>query len=111
MRCTTSLRGLSDLKTASTVHVHCKPHSADETHLDLFLLNKEKERLEKKHMMLEHQQRCIRERVNAIVRNMAKLERRNEQDFITDTPDSGENPNRNDKKPVDGNWKKMSLGY
>ena len=47
MKDITNARGLSDLRTASTGHIHCKPHPKGTTYLDLFLLNKEKERLEK----------------------------------------------------------------
>ena len=108
MRCTTSPRGLSDLKTASTGHIHCRPRPEGTTHLELFLLSKEKERFEKKQMMLGHQLRAIRERVNDIDKTMAKLERRNEAECITD---AGDNPDRNGKKLVEGKWKKMSLRY
>jgi len=111
MRDITNARGLRDLRTASTVHIHCKPHPKGTAHLDLFLLNKEKERLERKQMMLEHQQRCIRERVADIDKAMQKLKRRNEPECTTDDGDNGDNPHANDKKPVEGNWKKMSLRY
>lgn len=111
MRDITSARGLRDLRTASSAHIHCRPHPKGTTHLDLFLLNKEKERLEKKQMMLEHQQRIIRERVVDIDKAMDKLKNRNEPERITGAGHYGDNPHANDKKPVEGNWKKMSLRY
>ena len=111
MRDITNARGLRDLRTASSAHIHCRPHPKGTTHLDLFLLNKEKERLEKKQMMLEHQQRIIRERVADIDKAMEKLKKRNEPDDITDAGDNGDDPRANDKRPVAGNWKKMSLRY
>ncbi len=111
MKDITNARGLRDLRTASSAHIHCRPHPKGTTHLDLFLLNKEKERLEKKQMMLGHQQGIIRERVNDIDKAMAKLARRNETEGTTDEGDNGDNPHGNDKNPVEGKWKKMSLRY
>jgi len=104
-------RGLRDLRTASSAHIHCRPHPKGTTHLDLFLFNKEKERLEKKQMMLEHQQRIIRERVADIDKAMEKLKKKNEPEDITDVGDNGDKSGRDEKKPVEGNWKKMSLRY
>ncbi|MEI6186137.1 MAG: hypothetical protein WCP43_02925 [Dehalococcoidia bacterium] len=111
MRDITNARGLRDLRTASSAHIHCRPHPKGTTHLDLFLLNKEKERLETKQMMLGHQQRIIHERVADIDKAMEKLTRKNEPKGTTDEGDNGDIPHANDKKPVEGNWKKMSLRY
>jgi DNA topoisomerase VI subunit B len=111
MKDITNARGLRDLRTASSAHIHCRPHPKGTTHLDLFLLNKEKERLETKQMMLGHQQRVIRERVADIDKAMAKLGRKNEPECMTITGDNRDNPDRNDKNPVEGKWKKMSLRY
>ena len=111
MKDVTNARGLRDLKTASNSHIHCRPHPKGTAYLDLFLLDKEKERLENKQMMLGHQQRVIHERVADIDKYMAKLERKNEPVCITDAGDNGDDPHRDDKKPVEGKWKKMSLRY
>ena len=111
MRDITNARGLRDLRTASSAHIHCRPHPKGTTHLDLFLLNKEKERLETKQMMLGHQQRIIHERVADIDKAMEKLKNRNEPEGTTDAGDNGDNPHANDKKLLEGKWKKMSLRY
>ena len=73
MRSVTDAKGLSDLRTAIASRVHSKPPQKGTTHLDLYLLDMEKRRLEKELALLERRRQRIQGHVAEIAEAMAKL--------------------------------------
>ena len=115
MKDTASAKGLSDLRTAITTRVHSKPPQKGTAHLGLYLLSKEKQRLEKELALLEQRQRRIQEHLAEIRQAMGKLEQETERE------ESSENPSTNlgagEKQPATAcqysqrRWKKMTVDY
>jgi len=115
MRDVTDAKGLGDLRTAITTRVHSKPPQKGTTHLDLYLLSKEKQRLEKELARLEQRQGRIREHLAEIRKAMDTLKQEAERESSSDNPltDIGDG----EKQPApatqyrQGRWKKMTLDY
>ncbi|MDP2952167.1 MAG: hypothetical protein Q8O76_02475, partial [Chloroflexota bacterium] len=115
MKDVTSAKGLSDLRTAITTRVHAKPPQKGTAHLDLYLLGKEKQRLEKDLAGLEQRQRRIQVHLAEIRQAMGKLEHETKRE------ESSENPSTDlgagEKQPAPASqysarrWKKMTVDY
>jgi hypothetical protein len=103
-------RGLSDLRTATTSRIHAKPPQKGTEHLNLYLLDKESQRLEQELAALEHRQKRIHVHQADIRKAMAKAEeearREHQPGFQTEAMDNL--PSGERRLPQ---WKKMSVGY
>jgi hypothetical protein len=115
MKDVTSAKGVSDLRTALTTRVHAKPPQKGTAHLDLYLLSKEKQRLEKELVRLERQQRRVQEHLAGTVQEIAKLQQEAQLEDssqeastipVTRERQSGPPPDYS-RRP----WKKMTLDY
>jgi hypothetical protein len=73
MRSVTDARGLGDLRTAITSRIHAKPPRKGTAHLDLYLLDMERQRLEKELARLERRRERIQGHLAEIAKAMAKL--------------------------------------
>lgn len=73
MKDVTSARGLSELRTATTHHIACKQPQKGTTHLDLYLLSMERQRLGKELSLIEKRQKRIQERLEEIEKAMRKM--------------------------------------
>ena len=115
MKDVTSAKGLSDLRTAITTRVHAKPPQKGTAHLDLYLLGKEKQRLEQELARLEQRQRRIQVHLAEIRQAMATLEQETERERSSKDPsvDIG----AGEKQPAPASqygqrrWKKMTVDY
>ncbi len=115
MKDVTSAKGLSDLRTAITTRVHAKPPQKGTAHLDLYLLGKEKQRLEQELARLEQRQRRIQVHLAEIRQTMATLEHETARERSSEDPsmDIG----AGEKQPAPASqygqrrWKKMTVDY
>ena len=115
MRDVTDAKGLGDLRTAITTRVHSKPPQKGTTHLDLYLLSKEKERLEKELLRLEQRQRRIQEHLAEIRQAMDTLVEDAEREKSSDDPSADIGAKEKQPAPAthysQRRWKKMTLDY
>ena len=115
MRDVTEAKGLSDLRTAITTRVHSKPPQKGTAHLDLYLLSKEKQRLEKELARLEQRQRRIQEHLAEIRQAMGTLAQEPEIERSSDDPSTdikaGEKQSAPASQYSQRRWKKMTLDY
>jgi len=74
LRDVTNTKGLSDLRTATTSRIHAKPPQKGTEYLNLYLLDKEAQRLEKELAGLEQRQRRIWAHLAEIRKAMETLE-------------------------------------
>lgn len=97
------LSGLRNIKTMLSSKKRSIPRVQSSAFLDLFILRKEKDRLEKEVYLLEKRKKGIKKRIEEINAEMDKLEKAEAKRRL-------ENPNEF-KKPSIKNWKTMSLKY
>jgi|GEM_PF-1575967 len=110
----TSAKGLSELRTATTHHIACKPPQKGTTYLDLYLLSMEKQRLGMELSLLEKRQKHIQERLGEIQKNMGKLAAEAQQGGIV--PSSAAKPAPDQQaasiqKPNGQQWKMVPVEY
>jgi len=106
-------RGVSDvggLRNIRSMHSTGKrsiPRVASSAYLDLYMLRKEKERLEKEDAILEKRKAGIQKRLDDINKEMGVLEKLDQQ------VKGQQDKNREVKKeePQEKKWKKMALSY
>ena len=115
MRDVTNAKGLGDLRTAITNRVHAKPPQKGTAHLDLYLLSKEKQRLEKELTRLEQRQKRIQEHLTEIRQMMSTLEQEAECERSLDNPSTDLAEGKNESAPASQysqrQWKKMTFEY
>lgn len=70
----TNLRGLKDVRSSLSARLQSKPAQKGTAYRDMYLLSKEKERLETELTRLERQQKRIVERRREILETIAKLQ-------------------------------------
>lgn len=115
MKDVTSAKGLSDLRTALTTRVRAKPPQKGTAHLDLYLLGKEKQRLEKELAGLEQRQRRIQAHLAEIRQEIATLEQETERERSSKDPSA--DLGAGGKQPAPASqygqrpWKKMTVDY
>jgi len=63
-------RGMQDIKTVRSPRIHGLPRRDDNYYLDLYLLKKEQQRLEKEAVRVERQWRRVQERKSDVQRDM-----------------------------------------
>ena len=114
MKDVTSAKGLSDLRTATTRHIASKPRRQGTTHLDIYSLSMEKQRLEKELSNLEQRHKRVHERLGEVQRAIERLE---------DTAQREKTVESSSAKPVavvqaesreqsgGRQWKKMTVNY
>ena len=69
-------RGMQDIKTVRSPRIHAVPRRDDNYYLDLYLLHKEQQRLEREAARLEEQWGRVQERKSDVQREMAVHEQR-----------------------------------
>jgi hypothetical protein len=73
MKSVTGIKGLGDLRTATSHHITAMPSLKGTAHLDLYLLDMERQRLEKELSCVEMRRRRINSRLEEIKKNMERL--------------------------------------
>ena len=116
MKGVTGTKGLHDLRTATTRHTRVAPPQRGTAHLDMYLLNKEKQRLDQELSHVEERRERIQRRIQAILERLDKLRKvaslddsggvrdveRGETGAIAGTPSNGN---------IHPNWKTITVEY
>ena len=114
MRDVTNAKGLSDLRTATTRHIASKPRRQGTTHLDIYSLSMEKQRLEKELSNLEQRHKRVHDRLAEVQRAIERLEDTAQREKMADSSLA---------KPIAAvqaeareqsggrQWKKMTVNY
>lgn len=109
MRNVSQVKSVQDMRTTISAHVRATPPRKDSTYLDVYLLAKEKERLQTELGMLLKRQKRIEGRLEEIHEGMDKLLDKEEHDKkslrIRDHPSDG--PTGSD----DSKWRNLAVGY
>jgi len=114
MKSVTETRSLGDIRTATSHHITAKPPLKGTTYLDLYLLDKEKQRLEKQLFCMGQRQRRISERLSEIRKGMEKMaeaaqeEQKVNQPLATVAARGKVEPVM---QPEGRQWKNMVMGY
>jgi hypothetical protein len=103
VRSATELSGLREIRTMHSSKKRSIPRVQSSAHLDLYMLRKEKDRLEKEVCILDKRRKGIQKRLDEISAEMERLEkteaRRTEANLEKSTKPSGKD------------WKTMALNY
>jgi len=75
VRGVTELSGLRDIRTMHSTKKRSIPQLQSSTYLDLYMLRKEKDRLEKEVYILDKRKKGIQKRLDEIIIEMDKLEK------------------------------------
>ena len=99
----TDIRSLQNIRSMHTTGQRSIPKSKSSAYLDLYMLRKEKERLEKEKEVAEKRIQGIDKRLGEIQKEVSKLEKLTGQERVMQVS----------KEPVieDKKWKRMSLNY
>lgn len=115
MKDVTEVRSLSDIRTATSHHIAAKPPLKGTACLDLYLLDREKGRLEKELSRLQVRQKRVHERLGEIRKAMATLEKEAERERPSDDPSSDISTGGRQPSPAtqhgQGRWRKVILDY
>lgn len=103
VRGATELSGLREIRTMHSSKKRSIPRVQSSAYLDLYMLRKEKDRLEKEVYILEKRKKSMQKRLNEIDTEMNKLER-------AESKRQESNPVEF-KKPLGRDWKTMALKY
>ena len=107
-------KGLSELKTASTRHIHASPPRKGENYLDLFALSKEKLRLEQELGAAERRSKRIFHRLTEVQNAMDKLVDEGKQakaDQSSPVESGTDETVAASEQPQERQWKKIPVDY
>ena len=111
MKDVNTISGVHTVRTMISTKKHAIPRIQSSTYLDLYMLNKEKERLLKEAERLDLRNTVIKKRLEEISLGMDKLL---DPEAVSNGGGGKMNPSRrasNQKKEVKKEWKKMPLNY
>jgi hypothetical protein len=111
MKDVNTISGVHTIRTMISTKKHAIPKIKSSTYLDLYMLNKEKERLLKEAERLDLRNIVIKKRLEEIRLGMDKLL---DTGAVSEAKEGKKNPARrvsNQKKEVKKEWKKMPLNY
>ena len=111
MRDVNTISGIHTVRTMISTKKHTIPRILSSTYLDLYMLNKEKERLLKEAARLDLRNTFIKKRLEEISLEMYKLQ---DEEIVSNAGEGKMNPSGrafNQKKEVKKEWKKMPLNY
>lgn len=106
MKVVTDISGLRDIRSMHSTGQRSIPRVQSSAYLDLYMLRKEKERLEKEESLLEKRKHGIQKRLKELQRQMEALEKSAQADGSKSTSDKAEK-----KDPSERKWKTMALNY
>ena len=108
-------KGLCDLRTATSHHITSLPPLKGTAHLDLYLLDRERQRLEKELSRMEMRSRRIYSLLEEIRKKMERLNKSavNGHGLLNShsTESAAGRQGRPDKRDGHGKWKKMAVEY
>ena len=103
VRGVTELDGLRDIRTMHSSKKRSIPRVQSSAYLELYMLRKEKDRLEKEVHILEKRKKSNQKRIDEISAEMKRLEKEEAMGRQASP--------RGFKKPSEKDWKAMSLKY
>jgi len=106
-----TISGIHAVRTMISTKKHSIPRIQSSTYLDLYMLNKEKERLLKEAERLAFRNTVIKKRLEEISLEMYKLQG---AEIVSNAGEGKINPSGrafNQKKEVKKEWKKVPLNY
>jgi hypothetical protein len=110
----TRAKGLGDLRTVTTHHIPSKPPRKGTTHLDLFALSMERQRLEQELAGIERRRKRIFDRLSEVQRAMEKLLNTAQQEEAAQSAlakPAAHQQAASSEQPGGQQWKKMPVGY
>ena len=110
MRNVNNLRGLHSVRTLHSARKRSIPRVQTSTYLDLYTLDKEKERLEKEGERLGIRNSTIAKRLKEIGREMNNLQK-TESAIKSGGKVNSTEPAFTEKSGISKEWNKMSLSY
>ena len=111
MKDVNTISGVHTVRTMISTKKHSIPRIQSSTYLDLYMLNKEKERLLKEAARLDLRNTVIEKRLEEISLEMHKLQ---DAEIVSNAGEGKMNPSGrafNQKKEVKKEWKKLPLNY
>jgi hypothetical protein len=103
VRGVTELKGLSETRTLQGSKKRSMPRAQNTTYLDIFILGKEKDRLEKEMIIIDKRKASLQKRLDDIAVEMKKLK---EAEIRGKRATPGES-----KKHPPKDWKTMAMTY
>lgn len=110
----TDAKGLPNLRTATTQRIRARPPQRGTAHLDMYLLSKEKERLEQELAHLEKRRERLQRHMAEIVGQLLELRRVAQQEEkvqLTEGVDGTAIPPEKPPREDQPRWKTMPLEY
>ncbi len=101
------LRGLRDIRSVPSTGRRSIPRIQSSAYLDLYVLQREKERLEKEAALLAKRHQVIRKRLSEIARQVEGLERSAQ----SECPGNGRRKAAEPHEPTKKQWKTFALKY
>lgn len=106
MRGVPDLKGLRDSRTLHSTAKRSIPVRADSAYLDLYMLQKEKERLERERSLLDKRKEAIQKRLNEIGKQMEEL-----QEIAQKEEEQATSRGVIRNGTIEKKWKAMPLSY
>ena len=103
VRSATELSGLREIRTMHSSKKRSIPRVQSSAYLDLYMLRKEKDRLEKEVCILDKRRKGIQKRLDEINAEMERLEKTEAR--------GAEGNHESVEKPSGKDWKTMALNY
>ena len=107
IRGVTDVSGLRDIRSLHTSGRRSMPRVQSSAYLDLYMLQKAKDRLEKEAALLAKRNQAIQKRLAEIQKQMQGLE----QSARSERPSNGGNKAAEPNGPTKRKWKKFALKY
>lgn len=113
MRSVNDIKSLGDVKSAISSHARAMPRLKGSTYLDVFLLDKERQRLETELAMLDKRKRRIEQRVAEIQQAMEKMISRAQAASAAGAGESAGEPSApaTSRETGPGAWRTLSIEY
>lgn len=116
MKDVTDAKGLRQLHTATTRRLRAKPPQQGTAHLEMYLLSKEKQRLEQEMAHLDQRRESIHRRVTEILEDFTRLQQVAQQDEAGGVSDGSHlqtpaSPAQPSPGQAERRWKTMPLEY
>jgi len=106
MKGVTDAKGLRNLKTATTRRIRAKPPQGGTAHLDMYLLGKEKQRLEQELAHLDERRGRIHDHLAGITRTLVEL-----QQVVQQAAQAEDESLETSADPVNGNRRAPTSEY
>lgn len=116
MKDVTDAKGLRQLHTATTRRLRAKPPQQGTAHLEMYLLSKEKQRLEQELAHLDQRREGIHRRVTEILEEVTRLQQVAQQEDAGGVSDGSQlqtpaSPGQPSPEQAQPGWKTMPLEY